>query len=232
MQTRTHPSAHELTKIGTTNITLDVKGNTTVDPTKTYTHNYTWDFDNRMSAADADGTVGNEIAYTYDALGRRVSKAITSGATTTTTVYASMGSQVSSEYTANAAAASPSRKYVYGTYIDDPLILIVGTNIYHYHTNRQFSVTGLTNSSKTVIERYAYTPYGGTVILDAAATTILTVSSYGNPYMYTGRRFDPETGLYYYRARYYDVDLARFLGRDPIRYRGGMNLYAYVGGNP
>jgi RHS repeat-associated protein len=62
---------------------------------------------------------------------------------------------------------------------------------------------------------------------------VRTTSSYGNPYLYTGRRLDDETGLYYYRARYYDVELGRFLGRDPIGYLGSeWNLYEYVDSSP
>ncbi|HPD56937.1 MAG TPA: RHS repeat-associated core domain-containing protein [Smithellaceae bacterium] len=53
------------------------------------------------------------------------------------------------------------------------------------------------------------------------------------PYTYTAREFDPETGLYYYRARYYDAKAGRFITRDPIGFDGGdVNLYAYVGNNP
>ena len=50
--------------------------------------------------------------------------------------------------------------------------------------------------------------------------------------MFTGRQFDIETGLYYYRARYYSPDLGRFLQTDPIGYGNGINWYLYCGNNP
>jgi RHS repeat-associated protein len=56
-------------------------------------------------------------------------------------------------------------------------------------------------------------------------------SDVSNPYTYTGRRLDFESGLYYYRNRYYHAQMGRFVSRDPIGYAGGSwNLYEYVGG--
>ena len=52
------------------------------------------------------------------------------------------------------------------------------------------------------------------------------------PYTYTGREFDAESGLYYYRARYYDATTGRFLQKDPLGLDAGINLYAYVDNNP
>ena len=57
-------------------------------------------------------------------------------------------------------------------------------------------------------------------------------STVGNPYFFTGRRLEPETDLYYYRARYYEPYIGRFLQTDPIGYAGGLNLYTYVDNNP
>jgi len=51
-------------------------------------------------------------------------------------------------------------------------------------------------------------------------------------FRFTAREFDQETGLYYYRARYYDPKLGRFLSEDPIGIAGGLNLYAYAGNDP
>ena len=73
-----------------------------------------------------------------------------------------------------------------------------------------------------VVERYSYDVFGEPN----------KVSDVNNPYMFTGRRFDTETGLYYFRARYYAYDIGRFLQTDPIGYVVGLNLYTYCGNNP
>jgi len=82
-----------------------------------------------------------------------------------------------------------------------------------------------------LVERCAYDAFGRPTIRDANSTEIAE-SALANPYLFTGRAWDPETALYYYRARYYDYFTGRFLQPDPTGYADGLNLYSYCGNNP
>jgi RHS repeat-associated protein len=68
-------------------------------------------------------------------------------------------------------------------------------------------------------------------IYDSFGKLTASTGSLVNPFQYTARESDTETGLYYYRARYYDPNLGRFLGEDPIRFAGGSDFYAYAKNN-
>jgi RHS repeat-associated protein len=92
------------------------------------------------------------------------------------------------------------------------------------HRTQQYSITAITSSSGSVLERYAYTAYGAPTIANASGT-VLTSSAISNRYTYTGREWDNDIQQYHYRARMYDASLGRFCGRDPIGYLDGMNLY-------
>jgi RHS repeat-associated protein len=221
MENRTHNTVHELTAVNATALTYDVKGNLTGNSNG---QTYAWDIENRLTTAtdNQNNTFGT---YTYDALGRRVSKTVGGN----TTVFISDGLQKICEYENGTLA----RAYAYGSYIDEPLVMISGTNKYYYHSNNLYSVAALTDAAGSVIERYKYDPYGKASILAADGTTIRTASLVNNPFMYDGYYHDTETGLEFVNARYYSSDLGRFIARDPIGYEGSKwNLYEYVHARP
>ena len=208
-----------------THLLYDPKGNMTNNGAGQV---YAWDFNNRMETATVSG--GAASTYAYDALGRRVSKAVGSA---TATVYVSDGDQEIAEYPLSGVAASPQMKYVYGQYIDEPVMMVNSSGTYYYHQNNLYSVSALTDSNGALQECYAYTPYGQVTFFGSNGVALSpqpSSSPLGNPFLFTGRRLDPETGLQYNRARYYSNSLGRFLSRDPIE--SSVNLYEYCDDNP
>ena len=126
------------------------------------------------------------------------------------------------------------RKFVYGPGIDEPICIIdvVDSNaVYYYHFDGLGSVAALSDVNNVVVESYSYDVFGAPTVYDANYAEI-SQSAIGNPYMFTARRADDETALYYYRARYYAFDIGRFLQTDPIGYHDGLNMYTYCGNNP
>jgi RHS repeat-associated protein len=90
----------------------------------------------------------------------------------------------------------------------------------------------MTDASGGVAERYSYAAYGGIAVLAIDGSTIRSSSLLSNSFTYTGQRHDDETELQYYRARYRDSQLGRFISRDPIGYVEGGNVYQYVQSQP
>ncbi|MEM6258611.1 MAG: RHS repeat-associated core domain-containing protein [Planctomycetota bacterium] len=140
------------------------------------------------------------------------------------------------------------RQYVWGQYIDEliqqreyrPSSAEDFEDLYpigdlHYRT------AALAASDGDIIETYDYDAYGNTLIFPCkgpdGCTTWKTTDNQTVPdplcnYLYQGRYYDPETGLYDFRARAYHPELGIFLQRDPLGYVDGMNLYQFEGGMP
>jgi RHS repeat-associated protein len=101
----------------------------------------------------------------------------------------------------------------------------------YYLGDANFNVTTLVDTDGDAIERYLYEPYGVLTVMDGSFAS-RSASSYDNPYTFTGRRLDAETGLYYYRHRFLTAELGRFVSRDLIGYQDGLALYVFVHNNP
>ena len=123
------------------------------------------------------------------------------------------------------------KEYVYGIGIDEVLTMKVGATTYYYHENTAGSIYAITDSSGDIVESYSYSDYGEATIYDSTGTQV-SQSTIGNQKMFTGRDYDSETGLYYYRARHYSAVLGRFLQRDPLESDELFNSYTYVNNNP
>jgi len=166
------------------------------------------------------GADWEQITYTYDPSGRRIAKDVDG----VVTKYVYDGDQCIAEYDANDVLL---RKYVHGPCIDEPrsaslragsfcMIEAAGgyAGTYYYHFDALGSVVALSDAGGDTVQVYEYDVYG-----QAAASD----PNHPNRFMFTGREFDAETGLYYYRARYYNAAIGRFLQTDPIGYGDGMN---------
>ena len=223
---RTHNNTHEIASIvptgePTTNPAYDVKGNLLFTPgAPAASDALVWDIDNHLSSYTKNGIV---TTFVYDALGRRLEK--TTGSNST--LFISSGQQVIEEYNydMNTENCTLNTSYIFASYIDDVVAKVEADDTKHfYHSDRQYNVRALTNSNGNIVELYSYSPYGKQIIMDATGASRLA-SAHENAYGYTGRRLDAETGLWYFRARYFSNELGRFTSRDPLGYVDGMSLY-------
>jgi RHS repeat-associated protein len=163
----------------------------------------------------------NTVNYRYDGLGRRVEKEVIAGSTTVVK-YVYDNEDILLELDgANQIVA----RYTHGPGIDEPLIMEKNSQPFYYHADGLGSIAELTNQSGTVVQRYTYSSFGK---IESQLD-----SNFIQPYAFTAREFDPETGLNYYRARQYDGSIGRFLQEDPLRFTsGGDSFYPYVLNNP
>lgn len=203
--------------------TYDTNGNLLTWFRKGSKQTYTYDAENRLRSAAVNGATIASITHDYDNLGRRVSKTVGGEPT----YYLLDGDEEIAEYRADGVLL---RRYLMGPNIDDRIAHVeVGTLPTpvktFYHVNHQGSVIATTSADGSAVEVLAYDEYGNLTSQPPAQTT-------GEVFRYTGRRFDAESSLYYYRARYYAPEVGRFLQADPVGYRAGPNLYEYAGSDP
>ena len=101
-----------------------------------------------------------------------------------------------------------------------------GGQRFYAHANSLYSVAALTNAAGSVVERYRYDTFGSRQTLAPDGITTRTASSYNQQVGFTGRYLDKETGLWYFRARYYSGSLGRLIERDSLGYVDGSNQYS------
>jgi RHS repeat-associated protein len=177
----------------------------------TGTTTYIWNARNQLIALSSPA---GSATFRYDALDRRIEKMVNGQ----TTGFIYDGAQVIAELSGSALNSV----YHTGLTIDEVLARYGSGGNRTLLSDALMSIIAQTNDDQSVANFYAYSAYGEVATLGPDGD---------NPLQYTGRENDG-TGLYYYRSRYYDPVLKRFISADPIGIAGGTNLYAYVTGNP
>jgi RHS repeat-associated protein len=203
--------SNELTSSSSGSYTYDNNGNTLTDASG---KSYTWDFENRLIQAIAPGT--GTTTFKYDPLGRRIQKSGPLG--TTNYLYSGPNPIEEMDNAGNGLA-----RYTQGPDVDQPVSEFRSGTSSYYEADALGTITSLTNSAGTLVSSYTYDAFGKLT----ASTGTLT-----NPFQYTGRDYDAETSLRYYRARYYDPTVGRFVSEDPMRFSASPNYYSYVENRP
>ena len=210
-ENRTHSVTNEITSINSIPLAHDLKGNLTTNKNG---DQYIWDKLNRL--IEVKNASNTQIAiYFYNADNLRVQKTTPAG----TEQYYYSGSRVVVETNINQTVT---KEYIHGgLYIDEVITVTNSAATYFYLHDLRFNVYGLTDTNGNVVERARYEGFGKYERLDPNFTPI-TTPIVDQPHSHTGQRYDPETGLQYFRLRYYDADLGRFISRDPIGASGTL----------
>jgi len=200
---------------GTISYTYNARGDLVQRAVGSDAWTYDWDARSLLRRVTRNGA---EVArFEYDPLGRRLEK-VAGGATAN---YVYDGVDIVRETVSGGSTTTYG--YIHGPGIDEPLArenVATGTLTY-FHADGLGSIVKVTDTNGSVVLTRQYDAWGN-----------LETGAADPGYAYTGREWDPETGLYYYRARYYDPKIGRFISEDPIGFLGGVNLYAYVDNRP
>jgi RHS repeat-associated protein len=220
-------SRNTYTSFGGVPLVSDDAGNLTDDGQRLYEY----DFANRLRSVHRKSDGKLVATYTYDALdrrvGRRVEGAGPGGSPERVTYVYDRWNEIQE------VRESETRSFVYGKDMDEIVRATrrsadgadLGTHWLHQDAN--LNVVAVTDAAGKVMQRISYDAYGKPAAVGEAT---------GNAFLFQGRRLDPETGLYYFRLRYYSATFGRFLSRDPLGAwadpRALGNPYAFVGNSP
>jgi RHS repeat-associated protein len=200
--------------------TYDNNGNTLTTGGKTLTY----DAENHLTGMSVGGTT---VSIVYDAFGNRVAKTV-NGVTTKYLVEDDVNPTGLPQVMEEIAGSAVQRVYAYGLQrISEDQVVNNAWTVSFYGYDGAGSVRQLTNTAGTVTGTYEY---------DAFGNSVSTSGSTPNNYLYRGEQFDPDLGLYYLRARYYNPITGRFMSRDSEEGKPSdpksLHKYLYADGDP
>jgi RHS repeat-associated protein len=212
LATASYNANNQQTAFGTATETYDLNGNLATFTDASGTTTYTWNARNQLTSISGPSLTAS---FTYDSFGRRTGKTI--NATTTNFVYDGLNPVQEKN------GATVMANLLTGLGIDEFLTRTDGVGVRSLLPDALGSTVALGDGTGALQTQYTYEPFGVTTQTGAASTS---------SYKFTGRE-DDGTGLMYYRARYYQPRLQRFVAEDSMEFLSNdMNMYAYVGDNP
>jgi len=242
-QTRVHDLANTLTQIGnahdplsSTLLAHDPAGNMTLCPPPAdgdwdEALKLVWDAWNRLVEVRSSDGATLIARYAYDGLLRRTTRKVGSGPVIHT--YYNAQWRPLQETEENGGTPVLARTWDWGIRYRDDLIRRIDhldDDKSNYALHDYYNVTAITDGSGAVLERYGYSAFGDVRFMTAAFVT-KAASDHAWDLLYKAQFRDVETGFYNYGFRYLSPLLGRWLSRDPIAERGGVNLYGFVGNN-
>ncbi len=208
LTTTNYNANNQQTTFGTTTETYDLNGNLATSTDAGVITTYTWNARNQLTGISKTGFTAS---FTYDSFGRRNGKTING----TVTNFLYDGLNPVQEKNGGTVTAN----LLTGLDIDEFFTRTDGVGVRALLSDALGSTVALGDGTGTLQTQYTYEPFGFVSQTGAASTS---------SYKFTGRE-DDGTGLMYYRARYYQPRLQRFISEDPIGFGGGdINLYGYV----
>lgn len=189
-----------------------------------FTHYY-YNSENQLVLVNHDGSVIVEMAY--DDFGRRIQKVLKYNGVTAVKQYIYDDLHIIAILDGSNKLET---RFTYGTGIDEPLLMedMLTGKAYFLHADGLKSIVTVTDENAQVVERIEYSAFGIPYFVDPNGN-VSKCSNTPNPFAYTGREWDCEFDLYYYRARYYSPHLGRFIQEDPIEHHPN---YVYANNNP
>jgi RHS repeat-associated protein len=176
---------------------------------------------------NSSNAVIERIEYTYDVYDRRIAKSVDTDGNGVKPAeverYVHDGENLALVFDGN---GNLTERFLYGVVVDQVLAQDKGNGAVLWGlADNLGSIRLVTDSQGNVVNEITYDAFGNVVL-----------ESNGNVefrFGYTGRELDAETGDYYYRSRYYDSTIGRFVSEDTIGFEGGdANLYRYVFNSP
>ena len=193
----------------TFDFSYDNNGNTVMENQREFVYNQ----NQRLIRAMEGTTVLGE--YVYNAKGQRAKK--TAGQQTTLYHYDLQGNLI----TESTADGTITAEYVYMN--GQPIGKIEGDNLSYYHTDHLGTPMIMTDTSGAKVWEGEFQPFGEPLSIAGTVT---------NNLRFPGQYYDQETGLHQNWYRDYKAEIGRYIEKDPIGLKGGLNLYAYTDDNP